>query len=108
MELAVTFVLEKTVMLMAPYLIWYLDLDYKAGETVISEYSFIIAMRWAIITIFQLPLLITAINTILLFCNSAIGGIQKLADYAKRRPRAADGTFVASTSRPPGRPRKNK
>ena len=91
-------------MLLGPYVIWYMDLPYQAGVTIISEYSVILTMRWIIIVVLQLPLLLSFFNAAVTVVNLLLNSLQKLADFANRSPRAADGTFIPS--RLPGRPRK--
>lgn len=108
----VTFILENILIVVAPYIKWYLDLEWEAGVSLFSEYSIIIAMRWIIIIVFQLPLLIAVFHLNITCINLVLDGMRKLNEMANRQTygqnnhRAADGTFIATTSRPPGRPRK--
>ena len=109
----VTLLLEIAIIYCAPFITWVLDLKWSAGETFFSEYSVVIALRWFIVIIFQLPLLLNCFSTIIYFFNFIVYSMRKALAMAKKiqyRNRNPDGTFAEDENLIPkrrGRP-KNK
>lgn len=105
----VTLFLEIAIIYCAPFITWIFDLKWSAGETFFSEYSVVIALRWLIVIIFQLPLLLNCFSTIILFFNFIVYSMRKVLIIAKSRSRNPDGTFAEEEEGPKrrGRP-KNK
>ena len=91
---------------------WILGLQYKAGETFLSEYSAIIMMRWTIVLVFEFQLLIEVFRVIISMLELSIYSLRRVASFAgdlkRRRSRNTDGTFASESEidRRPGRPRK--
>ena len=109
----ITLFIEIAIVYCAPFITWAMDLQWVAGETFWSEYTVIIVIRWAVVIVFQLPLLLSCISSIIYSLNFFIYAIRKALSMAQRvhRHRNPDGTFAVNHEEPArrrGRPAKNK
>ena len=107
--------LEIAIIYCAPFLLWALDLDWTAGETFLSEYSAVIALRWSVIFIFQLPMLFYCFSAIISFVQLLLYLLRKAFIFAQKiqkvRNRNPDGSFAPDDEQAApkrrGRPPKN-
>ena len=108
--------LEIAIIYCSPFLTWALDLNWKAGDTFLSEYSVVIALRWTVVLIFQLPMLFycfsALISTIQLFIYSLRNVLAIAKKFQNGRNRNPDGSFApehdsGNSARRRGRPPKN-
>ena len=98
--------LEISILNFSPWLFWLLDLPFKAGITFISEYSIVVAFRWMVIIIFQLPLFLSILHFIRSLFDRGLFALRTLG--AKQQPRNPDGTFGSiNQNKALGRPKKS-
>ena len=71
----IAFILEEIILFSSAWLVWITDAPYKAGETIISEYLLIIAIRWLTVLIFEFSLLTYVIRAIFAVFELVIYGI---------------------------------
>ena len=73
-----------------------MNAKWIAGETAMSEYVIIIALRWTIVIIFQFPLLWSCCSTVFSVFDFLIHGLRKVAMIIRKRGRSRnqDGTFA--------------
>ena len=90
-----------------------MDLKWAAGETFWSEYSVVIALRWTVVIVFQLPLLLSCFSSTIYFMSFIVYSMRKVLVMIQKvhRTRNPDGTFASSEEEPVrrrGRPSKNR
>ena len=110
---AVVFAIEEVLIATGPLMFWALDAPYKAGVTLISEYFFIIALRWIVVLLFEFQMLIDIFRLAVTFVKASLGQVRRLGRFNVIQGRNADGTFASTSTssdinRRPGRPRKEK
>ena len=57
----ITLFLECVIIHGAPFIIWAMNVHWKAGDTLMSEYSVVIGLRWCVVLLFQLPLFMSCL-----------------------------------------------
>ena len=97
-------VLEIVIISTSPWLFWMMDLSFKAGDTLISEYSFIILMRWLVIIVIERSLLSFMGYFIIGLLEKLVMPIRMLGSASTEQSQIAiDPIFKRNV----GRPRKN-
>ena len=109
----ITLFIEIAIIYCAPFITWAMDLKWAAGETFWSEYSVVIALRWTVVIVFQLPLLLSCFSSTIYFMSFIVYSMRKALLMVQKvhRNRNPDGTFASSQEEPVkrrGRPSKSR
>lgn len=97
----VTLGLEISIMYSAPFVIWAFTLPWAAGDTFLSEYAIVIALRWTVVFIFQLPMLLSCLAAFVSSFQLIVYGLRRVLLLANKvrngRNRNPNGTFAPDT-----------
>ena len=106
----ITLLLEVGIISIGPWFVWLVDAPVKAGVTLVSEYSIIVAMRWTVILLLQFDMFQSVLLFFYSIINKILLALRNLGD--NEQPRNSDGTFATYGSnqlvkKSVGRPKKS-
>ena len=101
---------EIFIITVAPWFCWAMDLPFRAGVTIISEYSLVIFIRWFVVLIFQYAIFSSIIDLFIGLIFRILDWLRNLShnSYQQETQSEENSTPKNIEKRNVGRPRKNQ